>query len=261
MATYQPPKVSTQYIFFVSLVSQANTKIMQVNPTIASGDFKVSIDGGALANLGTLPTVTPAGGSMVKITLSTSEMAGANATVVCLDAAGAEWCDLTINLQTAARQIDDLAYPATSGRSLVVDAAGLVDANMVKAGATGAGNTITTSGGVTLPAATLASTTNITSATGVAITSNIKKNQALAKFQFLMTDSTTNAPKTGLVVTCTRSIDGGAYGAGTLANVTEIAVGTYTVDFGAGDLNGNVIVIQATAAGANATFERLVTQP
>lgn len=139
MATYVPAKVSTQFIFFASLVSQANTKIMQVNPTIASGDFKVSIDGGALANLATLPTVTPAGGSMVKFTLSTAEMAGANATVVCLDAAGSEWCDLTINIPTAARQIDDLAYPATSGRSMVVDAAGLVDANVVKLGPTGAG--------------------------------------------------------------------------------------------------------------------------
>lgn len=140
MATYVFAKVSTQYIFFASLVSQANTKIMQVNPTIAAGDFKVSIDGAALANLGTLPAVTPAGSSMVKFTLSTSEMAGANATVVCSDAAGAEWCDLTINIPTAARQIDDLAYPATSGRSMVVDAAGLVDSNVVKLGPTGAGS-------------------------------------------------------------------------------------------------------------------------
>lgn len=139
MATYVPAKVSTQFVFYASLVSQANTKIMQVNPTIASGDFKVSIDGGALANLGTLPTVTPAGGAMVKFTLSTSEMAGANATVVCSDAAGSEWCDLTVNIPTTARQIDDLAYPATSGRSMVVDASGLVDANAVKIGPTGAG--------------------------------------------------------------------------------------------------------------------------
>jgi hypothetical protein len=139
MATYVPAKVSTQYIFYVSLVSQADTKLMKVNPTIAAGDFKVSIDGGALANLGTLPTVTPASSAMVKITLSTSEMAGANATVVCSDAAGAEWCDLTINIPTASRQIDDLAYPATSGRSMVVDASGLVDANTVKIGPTGAG--------------------------------------------------------------------------------------------------------------------------
>ena len=38
-----------------------------------------------------------------------------------------------------ARGKDDLAFPATSGRSMVVDAAGLVDANMVKAGPTGSG--------------------------------------------------------------------------------------------------------------------------
>lgn len=139
MATYVPAKVSTQFVFYASLVSQANTKLMQVNPTIAAGDFKVSIDGGALANLGTLPTVTPAAGSMVKFTLSTSEMAGANATVVCIDAAGSEWCDLTINIPTAARQVDDLAFPATTGRSMVVDAAGLVDANAVKVGPSGSG--------------------------------------------------------------------------------------------------------------------------
>jgi hypothetical protein len=132
MATYVPAKVSTQFIFFASLVSQANTKLFQVNPTIAAGDFKVSIDGAAQANLATLPVVTPAGSVMVKFTLSTSEMAGANATVVCSDAAGAEWCDLTINVPTAARQIDDLAYPATSGRSLTVSATGDVAADVVK---------------------------------------------------------------------------------------------------------------------------------
>jgi hypothetical protein len=38
-----------------------------------------------------------------------------------------------------ARITDDLAYPATSGRSMVVDANGLVDANTVKLGPTGAG--------------------------------------------------------------------------------------------------------------------------
>lgn len=127
---------------------------MQVNPTVAAGDFKVSIDGGALANLGTLPAVSPAGSAIVKFTLSTSEMAGANATVICSDAAGSEWCDLTINIPTAARQIDDLAFPATSGRSMVVDASGLVDANTVKVGPTGSG-TAQTAGDIParLPAA------------------------------------------------------------------------------------------------------------
>lgn len=95
----------------------------------------------------------------------------------------------------------------------------------------------------------------------VAITSNIKKNQALAKFEFLMTDSTLHSPSTGLTVTCTRSIDGAAYGAGTLANVAEVSNGIYSVDFGAGDLNGNVITLRATAAASDDAFERIVTQP
>lgn len=113
MPSYQPPKYATAYILYVSLVDQSNTKVFKSTPTLASGDFKVSIDGGTLNNLATLPTVTPASGKMVKISLSTSEMTGDNITVVCSDASGAEWCDLTINLQTSAQQIDDLATQAS----------------------------------------------------------------------------------------------------------------------------------------------------
>lgn len=91
--------------------------------------------------------------------------------------------------------------------------------------------------------------------------SNVKKNQALNNFEFLMTDSTNHSPATGKTVTVTRSIDGGAFGAGTLSAVTEVANGMYSVNFGAGDLNGNVITLRATATGADDTFERIVTQP
>lgn len=139
MTSYVTPKKNTAFIFYAGLPSQASPGTFQSNPTLAAGDFKVSIDGGALANLTTLPTVTPASGKMVKFSLSSSEMNGDNITVVCSDAAGAEWFDVIMNIQTSARQIDDLAYPATSGRSMVVDANGLVDANTVKIGPTGAG--------------------------------------------------------------------------------------------------------------------------
>ena len=139
MPSYVTPKKNTAFILYVSLVSQANTKIMQSTPTLAAGDFNVSTDGGSLGALATTPTVTPASSKMVKISLSAGEMNGDNITVVCSDAAGAEWCDLVVNIQTSARQVDDLAYPATTGRSMVVDSAGLVDANTVKIGPTGAG--------------------------------------------------------------------------------------------------------------------------
>ena len=94
----------------------------------------------------------------------------------------------------------------------------------------------------------------------VAITSNIKRNQALNGFTFLMTNSTTHAPSTGLTVTVTRSIDGGAFAAGALSAVTEVGNGIYSVNFAAADLDGKVIVLQATAASSDTTFERIVTQ-
>jgi len=126
MAEYATPKKGVEYITYVALRSQANAQIMQSNPTIAAGDFQVSIDGGALANLATLPAVTPASSKMVKITLSTSEMNGDNVTVVCSDASGSEWADLVFNIQTSVRGNDDLAFPTTSGRSIDVTAGGTV---------------------------------------------------------------------------------------------------------------------------------------
>ncbi len=131
MTSYVTPKKGVEFICYVGLFSQANTKILQANPTLAAGDAKVSIDGGAFANLATLPAVTPAAGKSVKVTLSASEMNGDNITVVLSDASGDEWCDLVVNIQTSARQVDDLAYPATSGRSLNVAATGEADANLV----------------------------------------------------------------------------------------------------------------------------------
>lgn len=131
MASYVTPKKNTAFIMYAGLVDQSNTKVLKANPTIAAGDFKVSIDGGAFANLTTLPTVTPASGAAVKISLSAAEMNGDNIVVTCIDAAGAEWCDQFINLQTTARQIDDLAYPATTGRPILVDASGNVSLNSV----------------------------------------------------------------------------------------------------------------------------------
>lgn len=89
---------------------------------------------------------------------------------------------------------------------------------------------------------------------------NVKKNTALTGFPFMMTDSTNHAPATGKTVTVTRSIDGGAFGAGTLGSVTEVGVGIYVVDFGSGDLNGNNIILRATATACDDTFERIVTQ-
>jgi hypothetical protein len=74
-----------------------------------------------------------------------------------------------------------------------------------------------------------------------------------------MTDSTNHNPATGKTVAVTRSIDGGAFGAGTLSAVSEIANGIYAVNFGAGDLNGAVITLRATATGCDDLFVTFVT--
>lgn len=78
------------------------------------------------------------------------------------------------------------------------------------------------------------------------------RNEAWTNFPFMMFDTSGN-PATGATVTCTRSIDGGAFGAGALANVAEIANGWYKVDFGAADRNGKVIGLRATATGCRDT--------
>lgn len=111
MASYNPPKKGVAYRMYVSLRSQADTKLFQVNPTLATGDAKVSKDGGALANLATLPSVIGSS-AIVQIDLSSSEMTADNVAVLLSDASGAQWCDLMINLQTAALQFDELATAA-----------------------------------------------------------------------------------------------------------------------------------------------------
>lgn len=112
MATYNTPKRGVAFKMYVGLVDQSNTKLLKANPTIAIGDFQISKDGGAFANLATLPSANPASGRAVMIDLSASEMTADNVVIQCVDASGAEWCDQLINLQTTAAQLDDLATAA-----------------------------------------------------------------------------------------------------------------------------------------------------
>lgn len=176
----------------------------------------------------------------------------------------------------------------TNFSSLSIDASGRVDvikiagttqtardigASVLLSSGTGTGQILLSSGTITVGtnndktgySLTQAFPTNfsslsITAAGLVAPVSNIKKNTALAKFMFTMTDSTTGAEKTGLVVTGTVSIDGAAFGALTNA-VSEVANGWYKVDLAAADLNGNNIALRFTATGAVVRDIAFITQP
>ena|SRR5688572_773885 len=215
MPSYVTPKKNTAFVFYISLTSQADTKLFQTNPTLAAGDVKVSTDGSALANPTTLPSVDPAGSKLVKISLSASEMNGDNVNLLFSDAAGAEWCDVEINIQTSAQQIDDLMATftlPTNFSSFAIDANGRVKALV-----------------------------------------GLTQNVAFTAFQFRMVDSGGD-PVTGLVngdfTTKTYSIAGGAQGsiAGTITEDPG-ADGFYLVDLLAAELNGRSVSFVFEATG------------
>lgn len=125
MAASNPPVNGAQYILYVALQDFANPGSYKANPTLASGDVKVSIDGGAFANIdtgGTLPAVTPAAGIAVKVTLSGTQMTGDNIFVQFIDQTNPkEWADYAFNIQTVAAI---WLTPTTAGRTLDVSAGG-----------------------------------------------------------------------------------------------------------------------------------------
>ena len=108
MATVVPAKKGTAYVFYIGLASQADPRSFQVSPTLAAGDVKVATDDGAPGNITVLPVVDADFTKRVKVSLSAGEMNGDNITIVFSDALGAEWCDLIVNIQTVANQLDDL---------------------------------------------------------------------------------------------------------------------------------------------------------
>lgn len=102
-APYNPPKKNEDFKLRVGLESMASPGSFQVNPTIAAGDFQVDLDGAGFSNLATLPSVDPAGGRAVLITLAAAEMNGDVITVQCVDQTSPkEWADLLFSIPTTA---------------------------------------------------------------------------------------------------------------------------------------------------------------
>lgn len=100
-APYNPPKKNEDFILYIALEDMASPGRFKSSPTIAAGDFKISKDGGAFANLATLPTVTPASTKSVKIELSSTEMNADNILILCSDQTDpAEWADLAVSIPT-----------------------------------------------------------------------------------------------------------------------------------------------------------------
>lgn len=100
-APYNPPVKNEDFVVYITLIDADNNLSFKANPTIASGDFQISKDGGAFANLTTLPTVTPASGVAVKISLSATEMNADNILVTGIDQTDPkEWADFSLSIPT-----------------------------------------------------------------------------------------------------------------------------------------------------------------
>lgn len=100
-APYNPPVKNQDFITYIALENVSAPGNFKANPTIAAGDFQVSKDGGALANLSTLPSVSPASSIWVKITLSATEKNADNVAVQCIDQTSPkEWADFAFCIPT-----------------------------------------------------------------------------------------------------------------------------------------------------------------
>ena len=84
---------------YVQLVDITNPDFFVIDPTIAAGDFQLSGDGGALANLTNLPVVTPAGSTFVLLDLTADEMNFDNVNILGSDQSADEWQDIGVLFQ------------------------------------------------------------------------------------------------------------------------------------------------------------------
>lgn len=118
--------------FLYAVLFDASGDIL-LSPTIAAGDFQVSVDGGAFANAAT--TVMPAAGGGIRIEPTQAQTNGDHLLFRWIDQAGAQWVDGVLSVYT----VDDLvtAVWAASTRTLTQSAA------QVAAGIDGADITIT----------------------------------------------------------------------------------------------------------------------
>lgn len=110
------PQKGVAFTFDIGLVEQANRPQFKSNPTLATGDFKVSKDGGAYANLTTLPTVVSSG-KVVRVALSSTEMNADTVTVVGSDASGSEWDDVIVSLNPTTESLITTTGTAQAGAS------------------------------------------------------------------------------------------------------------------------------------------------
>lgn len=103
------PKYGVAHIIAIGLVNASSRPDFKAGPTIAAGDFKVSKDGGAFANLTNLPAAAPAAGVNVELSLTATEMQCDRLVISCIDQTSPkEWDDVVIYLDVQEFTPDDI---------------------------------------------------------------------------------------------------------------------------------------------------------
>jgi len=86
---------ATQVILSVPLYVPGSNSLA-TNLTLAAGDVKVSIDGGALTNITALPTENPVGSGLYDVTLSVAETTGKRVNILVIDQTSTKDFDDTV---------------------------------------------------------------------------------------------------------------------------------------------------------------------
>lgn len=204
----------------------------------ATGDTKVSKDGGNVANTTNNPAAVGGTGSALwSLTLTAAELQAAEVVVQIVDSATKAIEDQVLRIYT---------YGHASAK-LQPDFS-----DIVRMGLTALPNAAAAANGG-LP--------TVNASNDVGIDTGLKKNQAWNNFMFQMINATTEVAEAGFTVTVTRSIDGGAFGAGTLGAVTDMGGGWYKLNIPQADLNGDTVALQFSATGAKTHGVTLRLEP
>lgn len=92
-----PPLKNTAFTFDLCLFDTDGK--VKISPTLAAGDIQVSKDGGAFANIDSLPTEIGSTG-VLKVSLTATEMNADRVAIKFHDTAGDEWVDLLVTFST-----------------------------------------------------------------------------------------------------------------------------------------------------------------
>jgi len=132
------------YTLEFSLEDQSNAGLWKANPTLAAGDFQISVNGAGFENVDNIPTVAPAAGRRVALVIAAAETTAAGAGgliyIAGVDASGDQWYDISFSVRVHAATGDaaltgDAMTLAASAIASGTFAAGAITASAIAANA------------------------------------------------------------------------------------------------------------------------------